>query len=73
MTQSRGNSFSAALSALASRFVPSYGQAAAATHPEKELEMQRVEQWFSHAADHVDLQQMELDWSRRDGGGMRAW
>jgi hypothetical protein len=70
MTQSTGNSFSAALAALASYFVPSQAQA---PHPEKELEMQRVEQWFSHAADHLDLQQMELDWSRRDGGGMRAW
>ena len=68
MTQTTGHSLSAAWAALVSHFSPSHG--AAQPQAEKDL---AVEEWFAHAADHLDLQQMEQDWSRRDGGGMRAW
>ncbi len=28
---------------------------------------------FARATDHVDLERMERDWGRRDGGGVRDW
>ncbi len=48
MSQSTGNSFSAAFSALVGRFAPAQGQSAVMP-TEKGLEMQHVEHSFEHA------------------------
>jgi hypothetical protein len=39
----------------------------------QELEIRDREERYAHAADLTDLERMERDWDRRDGGGMRTW
>jgi hypothetical protein len=44
-----------------------------ASRGHKEPAMRELEEHFARAADHGEFELMERDWSRRDGGGMRAW
>ncbi len=39
----------------------------------KELEVRQLEEHYARAADRHDLERMEREWDRRDGGGMRNW
>jgi hypothetical protein len=39
----------------------------------KELEVRQLEEHFTRATDRHDLERMEREWDRRDGGGMRNW
>jgi hypothetical protein len=39
----------------------------------QDLEVRRLEDRFARAVDAHDLERMERDWDRRDGGGMRTW
>ena len=38
-----------------------------------ELEVRQLEEYYARATDVDDLERMERDWNRRDGGGMRSW
>jgi len=39
----------------------------------EELEIRQLEESFARATDLQDLERMERDWNRRDGGGVRNW
>ena len=39
----------------------------------EELEIRQLEEFYARATDVHDLERMERDWNRRDGGGMRSW
>jgi len=39
----------------------------------EELEIRRLEESYARATDVHDLERMERDWNRRDGGGVRNW
>ncbi len=41
--------------------------------PRKELDMRELEEHYARAGDVHDLERMERDWDRRDGGGVRNW
>jgi hypothetical protein len=43
------------------------------SHALNELEVRRLEERYASATDVHDLERMERDWNRRDGGGMRSW
>ncbi|MFO1315519.1 MAG: hypothetical protein U1F58_07925 [Burkholderiales bacterium] len=36
-------------------------------------EVRDVEAAHARAADHGDLERIQRDWDRRDGGGVRSW
>ena len=38
-----------------------------------ELQERLLEAFYARATDVHDLERMERDWNRRDGGGMRSW
>jgi hypothetical protein len=38
-----------------------------------EMQVRLLEEFYSRATDVHDLERMERDWNRRDGGGMRSW
>jgi hypothetical protein len=38
-----------------------------------ELQVRLLEAFYARATDVHDLERMERDWNRRDGGGMRSW
>jgi len=39
----------------------------------KELAIRELEEHYARATDLHDLERMQRDWNRRDGGGMRSW
>jgi hypothetical protein len=39
----------------------------------KEWEVRQLEEFYVRATDLHDLERMERNWDRRDGGGLRAW
>ena len=39
----------------------------------KSAEVRDLEAALARAADHRDLERMQREWDRRDGGGMRGW
>jgi hypothetical protein len=39
----------------------------------QDLEVRELEERFAHAHDHADLERMERDFNRRDGGGLPMW
>jgi len=39
----------------------------------KPAEIRDLEAAHARAADHRDLERMQREWDRRDGGGMRSW
>ena len=39
----------------------------------EELEIRQLEEFYARATDVHDLERMERDWNRRDGGGVRSW
>ena len=71
----------AALSALAHRAVAAIEASVKQWHERtphpprarKELAIRQLEEHYARAADLHDLERMERNWSRRDGGGMRSW
>ena len=38
-----------------------------------EMQVRLLEEFYARATDVHDLERMERDWDRRDGGGMRIW
>jgi hypothetical protein len=42
-------------------------------HAHQELEVRRLEEFYAGATDVHELERMERDWDRRDGGGIRNW
>lgn len=39
----------------------------------EELEIRELEESYARATDLHDLERMERDWNRREGGGVRSW
>lgn len=39
----------------------------------KAADVRDLEDHYAHAVDAHDLERMERDWDRRDGGGVRNW
>lgn len=44
-----------------------------AGHSRKEWEVRRLEEFYARATDLHDLERMERNWDRREGGGLRVW
>jgi hypothetical protein len=42
-------------------------------HARKEWEIRRLEEIYARATDSHEIERMERDWERRDGGGLRDW
>lgn len=42
-------------------------------HARNALEVRQLEEFYARATDAQELERMERDWNRRDGGGMRSW
>jgi len=42
-------------------------------HARKSWEIRKRGEDYARATDLPDLERMERDWDRRDGGGMRTW
>lgn len=42
-------------------------------HARIELAVRQLENYYAGATDVHELERMERDWNRRDGGGMRNW
>jgi len=48
-------------------------QALLRSYARKSWEIRKRDEDYAHATDLPDLERMERDWDRRDGGGMRTW
>jgi hypothetical protein len=73
MTRMSEATLRGAIDAVVGLFVQRGGAADDASHGHKELAVRELEEHFGRAADLGEFELMERDWSRRDGGGMRAW
>lgn len=62
----------AAITALFARFARRNGNAHGPAVPRirQDLEVRDLEERFARARDHGDLERMERDFNRRDGGGL---
>lgn len=59
--------------ALADRIPGNGGHRPPRSRARNELEVRRLEESYARATDVHDLERMERDWNRRDGGGIRNW
>jgi hypothetical protein len=48
-------------------------QALLRSYARKSWEIRKRDEDYARATDLADLERMERDWDRRDGGGMRTW
>ena len=48
-------------------------QALLRSYARKSWEIRKRDEDYARATDLPDLERMERDWDRRDGGGMRTW
>jgi hypothetical protein len=73
MTRMHESSLRNAVDAVVTLLFQRGGAAHQSSRGHKALEIRQLEEHFAHASDHHDFEQMERDWDRRDGGGMRVW
>jgi len=62
-----------AMRTVVTALAPKPRRASPPAHARKEREVRALEAHYARATDRHDLERMERDWDRRDGGGMRAW
>ena len=59
--------------ALTRRGAGNGGATSPVPHARIELAVRQLEDYYASATDVHDLERMEREWNRRDGGGMRRW
>ena len=67
------SSFERARTALARWQARRSEQALLHSYARKSWEIRKRDEDYARATDLPDLERMERDWDRRDGGGMRTW